>query len=520
MYDLIIKNGTIIDGTGSPAFHSDVAIKDGKIVKIARGIKEEGERVIDAKGLTVTPGFIDSHSHSDDAVFDYPEMIEKIEQGITTSIGGQCGITDAPIYKGITEENAKEIEGFGKETDIYKTFGTMATAMKDIPLGSNLMTFVGHGALRKAVIGMENRKATADEMEQMKDLLRDAMESGAIGLSFGLIYTPSCYGDTDELIELAKVVKEYEGLISAHIRNEGFDLIKSVEEYLTVIKATNVKAVFSHHKSMYKENWGKVNTTLRMIEEAVNEGYDIYCDVYPYEASQTQLVPTIIAKELRDLDSDGVVKLVSDPEMRKKIKEIYSSRQGNSLDNIQIACCPSNPEYEGMRISEVAKLRGQEDFEAAFDMIQASGGYVDICNFCICEEDIDKVIAYNRSMICTDSTVRKERETYHPRVRGSFPRAIGKYVRERGVVTLTEMIRKCTAMPASVYGLVGKGILREGFDADICIFDAEKIIDKADFNNCHERCEGLNFVILCGEVLAENAVYNGKKNGRFIPREK
>lgn len=520
MYDLIIKNGAVIDGTGSPAYHCDIAISNGKIVRIARNITDESKEYIDAQGLTVTPGFIDSHSHSDNAVFDYPDMIEKIEQGITTSIAGQCGATPAPIYKGVATENAEYVAGFGKKNEIFKTFGTMVNIAKNIPLGSNIMSFVGHSALRKAVIGMDNRKPTENEMVQMKELLKEAMENGAIGLSYGLIYTPSCYANTDELIELAKVVKEYGGIISAHIRDEKFELVSATEEFLTVAKAVNTKAVFSHHKAMHKENWGKVNHTLRMIENAVSEGYDIYCDVYPYVASCTGLVPTIIAKELRALDNDGIVKLVSDPDMRKKIKDIYCEKFGDDLSNLMIVCCSAHPEYEGLRIDEIARLRGQEQFDCAFDIIRDCGGVVQICNFSMCEEDTETVIKYERSMLCTDASVAKDSKVFHPRLKGTFPRALGRYVRERKVVSLHEMIRKCTSMPASVYGLPTKGILREGFDADICIFDADRIIDKSEFVNCNQRCEGLNYVILGGEIVVENAIYNGKKKGGFILRQR
>jgi len=503
MYDLIVKNGRVIDGTGNPGVVCDVAIADGKIVRIEKNLDDESHSVIDAQGLTVTPGFIDSHSHSDDAVFSHPDMIEKIEQGITTSIAGQCGITLAPAEK-------------EKNDEILTTFGTMVNRAKDIPLGSNIKSFVGHGALRKATVGYENRKPTEREMEQMKFLLRDAMENGAVGLSFGLIYTPSCYADTNELIELAKVVKEYGGMISAHIRNEGFELIESVEEFLTVIKTVNIRAVFSHHKSMYKPNWGKVETTLKMLKDAVAEGYDIYCDVYPYEASSTSLVPTLIPKELRDMENDRIVNLVSGSNMRAKIKEAYINKTGKDLSNLLIVSCSGHQEYEGLRIDEIAKLRGQDDFEAAFDIIIDSGATAKICNFCINEEEIEKVLKYERSMICTDSSVVKNNKSYHPRLRGSFPRVLGKYVREKKVITLEEAIRKCTFMPATVYKLQNKGLIREGYDADICIFDAEKIIDKADYINPHNRCEGLNYVIIGGEIAAENAVYNGKRNGRFL----
>lgn len=510
MYDLIIKNGSVIDGTGSPAYHSDVAISNGKIVKVARNITDSSKEYIDAEGLTVTPGFIDSHSHSDSAMLDFPDMIEKIEQGITTSIAGQCGSSPAPIQKDFLDEN----------TEVYRTFGTLVKAVKEIPMGSNIMSFVGHGTLRKAAMGLDNRKPTENEMEQMKTLLKDAMENGALGISFGLIYTPSCYADTEELIELAKVVKEYEGIISAHIRDEKFALVNATEEFLTVIKSVNVKAVFSHHKAMHKENWGKVNHTIRMLEDAVNEGYDIYCDMYPYVASSTNLVPTIIAKELRAMENDGIVKLVSSADMRKKIRDIYCEKFGESLDNIMVTQCSAYPEYEGMRIDEIAALRGQEQFDCALDIIRDCGGVVQICNFSMCEEDIETVMKYERSMICTDSSVAKDIKVFHPRLKGTFPRVLGRYVRERKVVTLHEMIRKCTSMPASVYGLPSKGILREGFDADICIFDAKRIIDKSEFANCNQRCEGLNYVILDGEVVVENGIYKGKKKGKFILRQR
>lgn len=517
MYDLVIKNGNIIDGTGSPVYHGDIAIENGKIVKLSRKI-EGGRKILDAKGLTVTPGFIDSHSHADNAMLTFPDMIEKIEQGITTSIGGQCGSTMAPIYKGITDEDAGNVAGFGKETEVYKTFGSMAEIAKKVPMGANIMSFVGHGALRKAVIGFDNRKPTDEELEKMKELLREALENGALGVSFGLIYTPSCYAETDELIELAKVAAEYDAMISAHIRDESNYLIAAVEEFLKVVKTAGVKAVLSHHKSAYKENWGKVHHSLAMLEEAVKEGYDVYCDVYPYQASQTSLSARIIPKELRATDGKGIAKLLSDEAKRAEIKKWNTRQFGTDLSFLMITSCRAYPEYMGMRINEIAKLRGQDDYDAALDMLRDSEGAANICCFSMCEEDIETVMKYERAMICTDSSVAKESKVYHPRLRGTFPRVLGRYVRERKVTTLQEMIRKMTSMPASVYGLTSKGLIAEGFDADICIFDSEKIIDRAEFTDCHKRCEGLNYVILGGEVVVEDAIYNGKKMGKFISR--
>ena len=509
MYDLVIKNGTIIDGTGSPGYVADVAVSGGKIVRISKGI--DGERVIDAKGLIVSPGFIDSHSHADDAMFEYPDMIEKTEQGITTSIAGQCGISLAPAAEGMNIVN-----GFGNSRDIFSSFGEMARAVRSLPMGANIMSFVGHGSIRKAVIGYDNRKPTEDEMSAMKALLCDAMENGAVGLSFGLVYTPSCYADINELIELARVVKSYNGVISAHIRSEAFALVEAVEELLEVVKTVGVKAVLSHHKAMYKSNWGKVGRTLKMIDEAVNEGYDVYCDVYPYTASHTTLVSTVIPPEMRALDSSGIIGLVSDRAMRRRIKEKYTEIYGPDLGYIQIAHCPGYPAYDGLMLDEIAKQRGQDPFDAVFDIIRDSQGDVYICKFVMCEEDVEAVIKHDRAMICTDSSVVKDEAVYHPRLRGSFPRAFRRYVRERKAVSLEEMVRKCTSMPASVYGLSSKGVLKEGYDADICIFDADRITDKADYSDCRQRCEGLEYVIVGGGIAAQNAVYTGSKNGGFI----
>lgn len=517
MFDTVIKNGFVIDGTGSPGYYSDVAIKDGKIVKVEKNIKGE-KNIIDATGLTVTPGFIDSHSHSDNAMLTFPDMTEKIEQGITTSIGGQCGSTLAPIIKTANDQNSNDVCGYGKTCDVYKTFGSLINIAKDIPFGSNLMSFVGHSALRKAVMGLDNRKPSSEEMEKMKEFLREAMENGAIGLSFGLIYTPSCYSETEELIELAKVVKEYNGMLSAHIRDESFKLIKAVEEFLTVIKETGLKAVFSHHKSAFKENWGKVTHSLRMIEEANKEGFDVYCDVYPYTASHTSLAATIIPKELRSVDNKTLAKKLKDKDLRKSVEDTYAELRGNDLSSLQITFCPKYPEYEGKRINEIAKMRNQSHFDAAIDLICETENQVNICNFSMCEEDVETVMKFERAMICTDSSVAKNSMVYHPRLRATFPRVLGEYVRNRKIVPLYEMIRKITSMPASVYGLPSKGLIREGFDADICIFDANKIIDKATFTRCHRRCEGLNYVIVSGEVVVEDAVFNGKRKGRFIFR--
>ncbi|MBR5307493.1 MAG: D-aminoacylase [Clostridia bacterium] len=502
MYDLIIKNGKIIDGTGSPYFRADIAVKDGKIAKIARHL-DGAKEIIDASGLTVTPGFIDAHSHSDKTIITFPEQREKAEQGITTSVGGQCGTSIAPC--------SRDTEDKG----IYENMGTFIQSAKDNPQGSNTALLIGHGSVRNAVMGTENREPTTEELEKMKQHLRIAMENGAVGMSFGLIYNPGMFAKTDELCELAKVLAEYDGILEAHIRNESNELIRAVSEFITVVKASGVRGIISHHKSCFFENWGKVSHTLRMIDEANEEGFDLYCNVYPYTASHTSLASYIVPKEYHA--DNGVCRNLRAPDTYKKIKEAdLKKRGGDDLSWILVVLCKNHPEVLGKRISEIAEMWGMSHHDAAYKLLIDSENTCNCCFFSMCEEDVETVMKHPRAMIGTDSAVARNATVFHPRLKATFPRVLGEYVRNRKVTTLHEMIRKMTLMPAAVYNLTGKGLLREGMDADICIFDADRIIDKATYQNCNERCEGLSFVIIDGKVAVKDAVFNGTMAGKIF----
>ena len=499
MYDLIIKNGNMLDGTGAEGKVCDIAIKNGKIAHIGK-TDCDAKTVIDAKGLTVTPGFIDSHSHSDSAIVSFPDMTEKIEQGITTSISGQCGSSVAPS---ITSEGA------------IKTFGDFIKENRDAELGSNNAIFVGHKSIRIAVMGMSKEEPTKEELEQMKELVRDAMKNGAMGISFGLIYPPSCYAKTEELLELARVVKEYDGLVAAHIRNEGDRLIEAVEEFIYIVKNSGVRGIVSHHKACgAPENHGKVVKTLKMIDDANRDGADVYFDVYPYTATHTSASVTFVPDSGSDL-----LKRLKNEEERQKIKEWHASKWWkDDYSWVQVARCAGYPEYEGKFVPEIAKIHGKDGCETIMDMILKSENACSCCYFTMAEEDVERVMAHPRAMICTDSGVACGRTTFHPRLKGSFPRVLGRYVREKNVVSLPEMIRKMTSMPAFVYGLKTKGLIKEGMDADICIFDDKRIIDRSDFTDCVKRAEGLEYVISGGEVVVRNAEHNGVRKAKIILR--
>ena len=495
MYDILIKNGKILDGTGSPAIAAQVAVKDGKIAKIGRHIPGEAAKVIDAAGKVVTPGFIDSHSHSDRQFFTCPLQTDKIEQGITTCVAGQCGGS-------VCGRDAAE-------------FLTNARTAK---LGANMALLIGHGTLRNAVMGSQDREPTPQELEEMKQMLRSAMEHGALGVSFGLIYAPGCFAKTPELIEIAKVASEYHGIAAIHLRSESITLVSAVQEFISVVRQSGVRGVVSHHKAAgLSENWGKIHTTMRMIEEANQEGLEIYMDVYPYTAASSKFSTAFIPPYWRDGGTEALLKRAEDPQQVARIREEYYARFPH-MNWLMVTSCPGAPEYNGLRVGEIAALRNQDEFSAAMDILRISKDAASCCFFSMCEEDVEAVIANPRTMIGTDGGVDVKSKTYHPRVKGTFPRAIARYVRERGVVSLPEMIRKMTAMPAAVYGFQTKGLIREGFDADLCIFDPHTITDQADFKDPTRRCLGLDYVIAGGKIAVVDSVATGELGGKFLYR--
>ena len=496
MYDILIKNGNIIDGTGSPAMKAQVAILDGKIVKIARKIDGEAKTVIDATGKVITPGFIDSHSHSDKQFSSVPQQTEKIEQGITTSVAGQCG---GSVCGADAAEFLDDARG--------------------CQLGANMAMLIGHGTLRKAVMGMDNREPTQEELEKMKAMMRTAMEHGALGMSIGLIYAPSCYAKTDELIEIAKVVGEYHGIAAIHLRSESIALVEAVQEFISIVRASGVRGVISHHKAAgLSANWGKVNTTLRLIDQANEEGLELYADMYPYIASHTNFSSAIIPADWRAIGKDAMLERCDDPKQVEEIRKLYYSKYSD-MQWIMVARCAARPEFEGKRVPQIAAMLGTDEFDAAMEVIRVSKDTVGACFFSACEEDVETVMAHSRVMICTDAGVKTPTTTtYHPRLRGSFPRVLGHYVREQKVTTLPEMIRKMTSMPAAVYGFKTKGLIWEGFDADICIFDPDTIIDRAEYADPHLRAEGLDYVIVGGKIAVVNAVATGELGGTMLYR--
>jgi len=494
MLDMVIKNGMILDGTGKDSYVADVGIKDGKIAEIGQDL--EGRETLDANGLVVSPGWIDAHSHSDLRILEWRDQKEKVEQGITFSIGGQCGGSVAP------KADMSMAQVFEK--------------LNEEPVGSGLAVMVGHGTIRRRVLGTENIDPTPEQLEKMKDILRQSLEAGARGMTLGLYYIPGCYAKKDELVAMAKVVAEYDGVLAAHLRNESDTLVEAVEEFLSVVKEAGCRAVVSHHKAAMEENWGKINTTIAMIDQVNAQGGDVHMDVYPYCASKTSLRARFIPVKYHPPGTTDVKLLLDVPEIKQQLTDWIVGTWQHDLSSVLLTGCVSHPEYLGLNMNEIAKLRGQYPHEAVFDLIRNDPGSPGACFFSMREEDVKTVMAHPRTMICTDSGVAGDSTSCHPRLRGSFPRTLGKYVREEGVTSLPEMIRKMTSLPAKVYKLEGKGMVAEGYDADLCIFDPDVVADQAEYVDWNKPNLGLNWVIIDGKVVAENGVHNGVRAAKLM----
>ncbi len=507
MFDLVIKNAKILDGTGNPYYYSDIGIKDGKIEKIAR-LPMEGKETIDASGLYLTPGFIDAHGHMDQMLDREPLMRAKIEQGITSSVGGLCGGSEAPTIDG------------GREI-LFSEY--MDRICSDL-YGASMGLMVGGGNLRSCAMGYSSDKPSASQMETMKRLLRDAMEAGALGISFGLAYPPSSYSDALEMAELCKVVAEYDGIAAFHLRNEEDHFYEGVQEAIDIAKLSGVRLALSHHKVMKPRNWGKTCVTLGMIDRAAEEGLEIFADAHPYGTISAGLKAYIPA-EYHTLGMEKLTEMAKDPEGKKQlikwIDDGLASGKAHydeyNKEKAYVLSSRTHPELCGMRVMDIAKMQSKSFAEALVDLLgddgMTSGGmHVDIMD----QVDINRVLNHPRVMLCTDAASLLPDQAANPRVLGSFPRYIGRMCIKGGLMPLERAVMKITSLPARCYGFKTKGLIREGMDADIVIFDAVTIMDNATVEKYDAPNSGLNYVIVNGKVAAKDGRNTGIRAGKII----
>lgn len=526
MLDLLIRDATIVDGTGKPAYQGSVGCRQGKLHLLPRQTEATAQRVIDGRGLTVAPGFIDAHSHGDIPLGKPFSTLSKVSQGITTEIGGQCGFSLFPVNPEtlplLRQDLAIFTDELPEEAAGFRSFGDFLAYARRQPLGTNLKMLVGHVTLRIAVMGFAHRRPTPEEMEQMKTLLRQAMEQGALGLSSGLIYIPGVYADTQELTELCRVVAEYGGIYATHMRNESKDVVQAVKEAIAVAEGAGVPLQISHHKVCGKPYWGLSSQTLRLVEEAEARGVTITIDQYPYDACMTHL--NVCVPPAFFAQPGGLMAALEDPAARQEIRrqmedsDEYDNyyRNCGGFGGIFLSRSPQMPEAEGKTILQLAEERGEDPFDTFFSILRANQGVASAIYFCMGEEDIFPILLHKDTVVGTDGILRSLEERAHPRGFGSFPRALRWFVKEKKLLTLEQMIHKMTGLPAQRLFLQNKGRIEEGLDADLAVFDWPVLQDTSDYIHSNTVARGMEYVVVAGQVVYEKGRLTGAAPGRIL----
>lgn len=496
-YDLLIVNGKIIDGTGNSWYYGDVAVKDGKIVMVGK-IHGTASKVINAKGMIVSPGFIDVHTHIETNDLKIPAAYNFIYDGVTTVVTGNCGASNV---------------------DLGKYFYKLDSAK----LSVNVASLIGHNSVREAVMGEDMRDPSPQEQNQMEQLVAQAMEAGAVGMSTGLIYVPGTYSKTEEIVSLAKIAAKYNGVYASHIRDEGDHVLEAIDEALRVGREANMPVEISHFKVTYKPNWGKSEKTIARIEQARHEGIDVTIDQYPYVASSTTLnsvVPTWVFSG----GNDSLLHRLNTPAIREKIKqEMKASLKRKKLKNYSYAVVANyrpDSTYNGKNISAINRLKGRKptvmnETETILDLIVH--GRVQMVFFSMEEEDLKRILRYPFNMFASDAGFSQPGATMpHPRGYGTNARVLGRYVREEKIITLEDAIRRMTSLPAQKFQLRDRGTLQAGMAADIVVFDEKTVADLATYTNPHKYSAGFNYVIVNGVPVVEKGKHNETRNGMVL----
>jgi dihydroorotase/N-acyl-D-amino-acid deacylase len=499
-YDLLLRNGRIVDGTGSPWYRADVAIKDDTIVAIAPSIDAAAARTIDVHGQVISPGFIDIHTHARRGIFDVPTAPNYVRQGVTTLMEGPDGSSPLPLAPFLARLDA-------------------------LPKTPNIGFFVGQGSVREAVIGTVDRKATPEEIQKERDLVEQAMKDGAFGLSTGLFYVPGTFTPTEEVIELAKVAGRYGGMHESHQRDEASKLIDSVKETIRIGEEGHLPTQISHAKAMGAASWGKSEEMLRLVDDARARGVDVTLDQYPYTASSTSVAAALMPAWLLEGGNDQMLARLRDPATRAKAKlevidRIKNERGGGDPKNVQFASCGFDPSLNGRNLADATHRRDlTETVENAAETamwIVEKGGCSGIFH-AISEDDIVRILKHPATMIGSDGEIPIfGRANPHPRSYGTFARVLGVYVRDKHVLTLEDAIRKMTSFPAARLRLTDRGVLRPGMKADIAVFDPATVRDTATYEKPHSYAEGFSVVIVNGKIAFENGEMTNARPGRVL----
>jgi N-acyl-D-amino-acid deacylase len=531
--DLILKRATIIDGTGRPAFEGDVAIRRNWILAVdAPGSLQGAPEEVDCDGLVIAPGFIDTHSHSDLRVLTQPELPMKIRQGITLEVFGQDGISVAPIRRADRPQMERSLAGLLGKLDReweWESVAEYLAAVERAKPSLDCSYLIPHGAVRLSAMGMEDRRATAAELTAMQDLIRQSMREGALGMSTGLIYPPCCFADTAELIELCKAVAEFDGVFVAHMRSESDYLEDAVAEMIEVGKQSGVRVHISHFKVAGRENWLVIDGVLEMVRIARAEGMRLTADQYPYIAGSTML-GAILPPWAHAGGVEATLGRLGSREERGRIKEAMLDRSRSEWDNfwkwsgpegIIISDVPSGrrPELIGKNLAEAATIPGgdavseETAVEYALDLLAEERMGVGMISFSQSEDVVQKIMREPYVNVCTDGLLGGKP---HPRAYGTFPRMLGRYVRELNVLTLEGAVRKMSGLAAETFGFARYGRVEQGAQANLVVFDPQTVIDRASFDDSKQFPEGIEHVIVEGELMIRHGEQTGRGSGVVV----
>ena len=532
LHDTVIRNGIVFDGTGAEGALAEVALDGGSITSVGE-VPEPGRLEIDATGLAVAPGFVDIHSHSDLSLMWDPLGQSKLRQGVTTEVVGNCGLSPAPATVESREQMTEAFQYIWADVPwTWYSMGEYLDALQDSQPALNVAAQVGHSALRACVLGFEDRPADEAELRALCDLLRKSLDEGACGLSSGLIYAPSVYATEEEFHALGKVLAERGKYYSSHMRGEGATLMDSIDETVRVGEAACVQVQIVHLKTAGKPYWGNAGRALEQIEAARDRGIDVGFDVYPYVAGSTHL-SAMVSPWAHEGGTEALLKRLADPALRARLKDeqvngypewqSYTGKGSWDPANIWVASVGSeaNQGLLGRTLQDIADERGQDPRDAVYDLIVEEGNQLSGIAKLMCEEDVETILQHPLGSVGSDGLAICPKGVFgrskpHPRWYGTFPRVLSRYVRERGVLTLPDAIRKMTSLPAAQAGLSGKGALKPGLDADVVVFDPKTVHDEATFEDPHRYASGIPWVIVNGAVAVREGEITGERNGRVL----
>ncbi len=523
-FDFIIKSGRIFDGLGNEAVEADVGISGGLIKEIGKIQSSRGKSIIEAKGLFVSPGFIDPHDHTEVELLVNPRAESSIRQGITTLVSGNCGGSPFPIAEEIIEEIKQNLKELYQLDLTWKDINGFFSRLEAQGMALNYSSLVGQSSIRGAAMGFNDRPPKKDELEKMKMMVEENIKNGAVGLSTGLEYTPGSFAQPEEISELCKVAARLGGVYATHMRDEGDQLLESLDETIGVARQSGISLQISHFKIAYPRNWHKIDAALSKIEEANKEGISIFCDRYPYIAGSTGL-SYYFPLWARQGTTEEFLARLKDPLLQSKLRAHLDEQEKKlgSWDKVVISSVVSeeNKRFEGKSVLEGAKEKGKSPYDFIRDILIEEKSRVDMVTFMMKEENLKRILAHPLVGVGTDGSAIAPygllaRGKPHPRLYGTFPRVLGKYIREEKIISMPEMLKRMTSLPAQRFGFEKRGAILKEYYADIVIFDPDKVIDRATWTDPHQYPLGIEYVLVNGVVVIQRGEHTGNLPGKIL----